>query len=110
MCAQPHYETTVLLTDLIARFLLSYATRVVNDFKVFIRQDLLQLAILSDFQLSDVLGCSETIHYRHGNIHEHQFVGVYVFDILVGFREWTSFGCHPLINEPKSLLSVVCLV
>ena len=57
-----------------------------------------------------MLGCSEPIHDRHGNIHEHQLVGVYVFDILVDVSDWTSFGLHPLMNEPQGLLPVVCLV
>ena len=57
-----------------------------------------------------MLGCSEPIHYRHGNIHEHQLVGVYVLDILVDLGNWTSFRCHPLMNKLKGLLPVVCLV
>ena len=49
VCAQPYYETTVLLENIIVGFLLSQATRVVNDFKLFAWQCLLQLAILSHF-------------------------------------------------------------
>jgi len=57
-----------------------------------------------------VLGCSKTIHDRHGNIHEHQLIGVYVFDIFVDLSDWTSLGLHPFLNELQSLLPVVCLI